>query len=213
MRGRSLIAIALALFVSGPLFAQEWIEYVSREDLFTVNFPAQPKVQNITWQTEYSLSLPGHVHVWEDGKNRYSVTVIDYTTVGVKHEEKAKACRAVESYPDVCGDRGPAEMRGALIYASFKLLQRDVKLTDYAVYNADRVEGLRLQLTNPDGSRTFAAIHLHQDHLYILEGTVPKGSPPPALFQQSLGFVDKEGKRIRYNTIYSYGLPIPRRDR
>ena len=213
MQRTPLIAIALGLFVSAPLFAQEWIEYVSREDLFTVNFPAQPKVQSITYQTEYSLNLPGRVHVYEDGKNRYSVTVIDYTGIGEKHAERAKACRAVESYPDACGDRSAAELRGALVYASFKLVARDVKVTDYAVYNADRVEGHRLQLTNSDGSRTFAAIHLHQNHLYILEGTVPKGAPPPALFQQSLGFIDKEGKRIRYSTLYSYGSPIPPRDR
>jgi hypothetical protein len=45
--------------------------------------------------------------------------------------------------------------------------------------------------------------------LYVLEATVPKGYPPPALFQQSMGYVDKDGNGIRYQTIYSneiYGL-------
>jgi len=69
---------------------------------------------------------------------------------------------------------------------------KDVKLTLYAHYNADQVEGHRLQLLNPDKSRTFAAIHMHENRLYIFEGTTPAGSPPPALFQQSLGFLDKE---------------------
>jgi len=32
----------LMFSISGPLFAQEWIEFASREDRFTCNFPAQP---------------------------------------------------------------------------------------------------------------------------------------------------------------------------
>jgi hypothetical protein len=95
----------------------------------------------------------------------------------------------------------------------FEFLQRDAKVTHYANYNADLVEGHRLQLTNPDGSRTYAVIHMHEYHLYILEGTVAKGQPPPGLFQQSLGFLDKDGKRIRYETVYSHGYPTPRRAR
>ena len=42
MRLIPLIATALVLSISAPSFAQEWIEYASREDRFTCNFPAQP---------------------------------------------------------------------------------------------------------------------------------------------------------------------------
>jgi len=42
MRLMPLISTVLALAVSGPAFAQEWIEFASREDRFTCNFPAQP---------------------------------------------------------------------------------------------------------------------------------------------------------------------------
>ena len=34
--------------------------------------------------------------------------------------------------------------------------------------------------------------------LYVLHGTVPGDYPPPGLFQQSLGMLDKMGRRIRY---------------
>ena len=61
------------------------------------------------------------------------------------------------------------------------------------------------QLLNPDGARTFAAIHRHGTRLYILEATVPKGAPPPGLFQQSLEFLDENGKPIRYRTYYTTG--------
>ena len=35
----------------------------------------------------------------------------------------------------------------------------------------------------------------------------------PGLFQQSLGFVDQEGNRIRYATVYNANYPTPRRTR
>jgi hypothetical protein len=94
-------------------------------------------------------------------------------------------------------------------YAAWSFLKRDAKVTHYAYYNSDRVEGRRLQLTNLDRSRTFAAIHMHENRLYILEGTVPAGAPPPGLFQQSLGFIDKAGNRVRYEVTYSNAYPAP----
>jgi hypothetical protein len=66
-------------------------------------------------------------------------------------------------------------------------------------------------MTNADGSRTFAEIHMHANRLYIFEATVPKGAPSPALFQQSVGFVDKDGVRVRYRSIYSNAYPPPAR--
>lgn len=202
---------ALILCFSAPSFGQEWIEYYSRADFFMVTFPGQPTVRDITYATEFGITLPGHLHVYEDGPSRYSVTVVDYADVQKMHAERLKNCTGV---PGTCGaNRGVNELRGALDYAAWNFIKRDAKVTHYANYNADLVEGHRLQLTNADRSRTFAVIHLHENRLYILEGTVAPGLPPPALFQQSLGFLDKEGKRIRYETTYSHGFPTPRRTR
>jgi hypothetical protein len=44
---------------------------------------------------------------------------------------------------------------------------------------------------------------MRENKLYVQEGTVPKGYPEPGLFQQSLGYVDKDGNGIRYQEIYS----------
>ena len=74
---RLIPVAAFILLMSGPSFAQEWIEYYSRADFFLVNLPAQPKVQDITWRTEFGLTLPAHVHVYEDGASRYSVTAFN----------------------------------------------------------------------------------------------------------------------------------------
>ncbi len=68
----------------------------------------------------------------------------------------------------------------------------------------DLVEGHSIQLTNEaEQTRTSAYIAMHEHKLYILEGTVPLGYPEPGLFQQSLGWVDADGRRIRYELVYS----------
>jgi hypothetical protein len=213
MRRIALIAAASIMFISAPVLAQEWIEYASQQDFFTLNFPNQPKVQEITYKTEYGISLPARVYSAVDGQNRYSMTAVDFTQARKIHEERNKKCVATEAYPDICGDRANGDLRGAIDHAVWGFMQRDAKITFYAYTNVDLVEGRQIQLTNADGSRTFVAIHMHADRLYILEGTVPKGAPQPALFQQSLGFIDKDGKRIRYATTYSNAYPPPPRTR
>lgn len=208
MRRILLVAAAFILCLSGPSFAQEWIEYVSREDLFTVNFPAQPTVREITYPTEYGITIPGRVHSYEAGLNRYSVTVVDYSNVQKIHAERLANC---QRYPNLCNNPWIGELRGALDFAAYKFLQRNAKVSHYAYYNTDRVEGRRIQLANADGTQTFAAIHVHDNRLYILEGTVAPDSPPPGLFQQSLGFIDRQGIRVRYQSIYSNMYPPPPR--
>jgi hypothetical protein len=199
---------ALVLVLSAPAAAQEWIEYTSRPDLFTVNFPAQPTVRDITYRTEYGLDLPAHVHVYEKGRDRYSVTVVDYSNVQQLHADRVKGCTL---YPDQCNNPYVAELRGAMEYAAWNFLKRDAKVTYYAYGNTDRVEGRRLQLTNADKTRTFAQILMHENHLYVFDATVGADSPSPVLFQQSVGFVDKNGGRVRYNSIYSNAYPPPTR--
>ena len=209
MRLIKLVASVSILFLAGPSFAQEWIEYYSRADFFLVNFPKQPTVQDITWRTEFGLSIPGHAHVYEDGPSRFSVTAIDYANVQKLHAERVKGCTG---YPDTCGNPYVAELRGAMDYAAWNFIKRDAKVTYYAYANSDRIEGRRVQLLNPDRSRTFAAIYIHENRLYVLEATVPAGAPPPALFQQSMGFLDKDGVRVRYATPYANGYPLPPRE-
>jgi hypothetical protein len=42
----------------------------------------------------------------------------------------------------------------------------------------------------------------------IAEGIVPKGYPAPLIFQQSLGWLDEKGQRIRYRYM-NYNEPNP----
>jgi hypothetical protein len=196
---------AVIAFVSAPSFAQEWIQYASRADFFGVNFPREPKVQEIAYPTEYRITLPGRVYSVDNGANRYSVTVVDYSTAEKLHTARVEECRKKGGEGDACQNDWRGDVQGSIVYAAWQFLQRNAKVTHYAWAVSDNVEGQTLQLTNPDGSRTFAAIHRQGTRLYILEGTVPRGAPAPGLFQQSLLFLDEEGKPIRYRTYYTTG--------
>src|SRR5437868_4749336 len=92
MRLTPLISTALILAVSGPLFAQEWVEFASREDRFTCNFPTQPKVTTTTYLSQHEAELPARIYSAEQGKSRYSVTVVDFNQARRILTEKAKSC-------------------------------------------------------------------------------------------------------------------------
>lgn len=201
-------AVVLVLSMAGGAAAQDWAEYQNIQDGFKVDFPGQPKITETTWKSEYDYTLPARVYTAERGKERYSMTVVDYNPIEQQGIERRKNCPA-GAEPCIGSDiSGPGywkhDVRGAMIYAASKFLARDVKMTRMLWAHEDLVEGIELQLTsNVDQSRTFAFISMHKNRLYILEGTVPKGYPQPGLFQQSMGFVDANGKGIRYRTIYS----------
>ena len=215
MRLMPLMSTALMFSISGSLFGQEWMEFASREDRFTCLFPGPPKVMETTYPSEYGAALPARVYSFTQGQSRYSVTVVDYNQLQRILTEKAKTCPVGDI---VC--RGgtnigegwwKVDMRGALVYASWQLMQRDTKVTAYHFNVLELVEGHQLQLTNADKSRTFAATYMHENKLYIIESTVASGYPEPSWFSQSIGWLDENGNGLRYQDIYSNGYPAPSR--
>jgi hypothetical protein len=198
----------------------QWTDFVSREDGFRVNFPAEPKVTSTTYLSEYGADLPARVYAVARGQERYSMTVVDYGPVEKILTEKSKKCPAFAD--ERCTGIGAGatvgfgywrtDIRGALVWASWQFMQRDARVTHYMWNFIDLIEGHQLQLTNNrDQSRTFVAVYMHENRLYILEGTVPAGDPEPGLFQQSLGFVDKDGNGVRYRDYYDNDYPPPPR--
>jgi hypothetical protein len=197
-----LLAGAVMVFSAGASFAQDWITYVNREDRFSVHFPGQPQVREITYPSEYGAVFPGRVYTSNDGSNRYSVTVVDYTNAEKIHAERKNKTQA-DSLPNYW----QIDVQASIAYAATQFRQRAAKVTYDAWHYIDLISGHQLQMTNPDKSRTFAAIYLHESRLYILDATVPEDAPPPGLFQQSLSLLDEKGGRVRYNYIYSNRLP------
>ncbi len=221
---RTIVLVFAMLSVSGPAAAQQWTEYVNTQDGFKVNFPGQPTVTETTWQSQLDYVLPARVYSADRGREHYSVTVVDYSDLERQGIERAATCPPgnAQCRANAGPILGPGywkhDERGAIVYATFKLLQRDATLTGLAWEWQDLVEGHLIQLTNnADQSRTFAYVAMHEHKLYIVEGTVPRGFAEPALFQQSLGWVDKDGNRIRYRVVYSnsyHGMgvyPVPPR--
>ena len=204
-------AFALASLVPAmPASAQEWDEFVALQDGFRMNFPGKPRVTEGTWTSQMHYMLPMRVYSAEKGRERYSVTVVDYSSIEQQGVERGKTCPPgnancrANAPPALGPGYSHHDERGAIVYATFKLLQRDATLNNLSWDWQDLVEGHLVQLTNrADRSRTFAWVGMHQHKLYIVEGTVPEGAPEPGLFQQSLGWVDADGRGIRYQSVYS----------
>ena len=208
------LSAAVLLFASGPSFAQGWIEYRDLEQGFGVNFPGEPTVEEIVWQSQFGATLPARVYRADTPRGDYSLTVVDYREIESILTEQAGDCPAgAETCSGTLATTGAgywrADMQGSMVYAAWQFLQRDAEVTNFMWHFLELVEGLQLQLTNPDQSRTFVSIYLHTDRLYVLEATVPQGRRGMGLFQQSLQFLDEQGQRIRYERIYHNSGPRP----
>jgi hypothetical protein len=215
---RSLISVSLValVLVAAPASAQDWTEFVSPMDGFRVNFPGPPKVLDTTYLSEFGYSLPARVFSAERGRERYAMTVVDYNGIEAMGKERVKACEAGDERCRGSMNTGEAywklDLGGAIVRAVWTFLQRDATLTHLNWSWNDLVEGQSLQLTNAgDRSRTFVHVAMHTNRLYILEATVPAGAPAPGLFQQSMGYVDTDGKSVRYQYVYNNRFPAPPR--
>lgn len=216
MRLPRWIAAALVLSLTPPAFAQEWENFVFIEDGFEVNFPGRPQVEDTTWVSQYGYELPARVYRASRGSERYSATVVDYRGIGELGVERASQCHpAAEPCLGTQDGRQGAliglgywkmDVRGALAHATLKFLQRDARVIDYSLQFQQVVEGYFLRLTNRDESGTLAYITMHENRLYIFEGTTPKGHPASALFQASVGFVNADGNSLRYLDYYSNAI-------
>jgi hypothetical protein len=188
----------IAIVLMSTLFAmtasaQGWRMYVDRDEFFSVNFPAEPTVREFQYASEYGATLPGKVYEVRNGDSLHAVTIVNFTD----------AQRIYEELPDRTDEGNNAalflyDQRGSVAYAARGFRQRGGEVTYDAWHHIDLVEGHQLQITNPDQSRTYASMYLHNGRLYVLEATVPPGSLPQGLFQQSLSFLDEDGNRIRY---------------
>jgi|TARA_B110000483_G_scaffold242295_2_gene327684 hypothetical protein len=190
-----IICLFSALALSSLSFAQDWFEFTSSEDHFTINMPVEPSVEEISWPSEYGAVFPGRLYTSESGDRAYAVTVIDYKNALEVHKARTNTTAA----------DGPVNYQywridviASVAYAATQFRNRGSEVTYDAWHHIERVYGHQLNLTNPDNSRSYVGIYLHKDRLYIVEATVPDGSPPQGHFQQSLGFNDEDGVRIRY---------------
>ncbi len=200
------VAAACALLITRPLLAQEeWVRYENLEGRFAVSAPGQPTIEKIKWKSEYDSIFPATVYRWQEGPNRYAATVVDYSdSEAIYTANHHSQDFQLQVYWQI-------DILGSVQYAATQYRQKPgVKVTFDAFHYINLVTGHELQLTNPDQSRTYVGIYLHENRLYIFDATVAKGMPPPLIFQQSPEFLDASGTSIRYRTYYFNRLPEPR---
>lgn len=170
--------LASALVFAGSAYAQDWIDFTERTEKFFVNFPSQPAVEAFPYESEYGFTIWAKKFTAKRGDATYSVTVVNY-----------------EKSPE------GMDVLGAVAHAAHKI--RDThpgKIVYDAFAQVDMIDGLQIQINEPDGHKFWAEIHMHKQdkRLYLLEARTPPGQPPPALFQVSLQILDDQGIPIRY---------------
>jgi hypothetical protein len=210
---------AFILLVSGLAAGQDWPEYQTTRDGFKITFPDQPVVTNTTWKSQQAFMLPARVYTVDRGREHYSVTVVDYSGIEQMGIERVKTCPAGAPLCKGTDISGPGlwkhDVREALLWGTSKFIERDAKVTELTWTQLDMVEGNEIQLLNADQSRTYGYVTMHEMKLYIVEANIPKNSPPATMFLTSMGWVDKDGNGIRYQTVYSnqyHGMrqyPVP----
>ena len=189
----SFLALSVALCF-GSAGAQGWQQYTSTVDRFRIHTPGEFQIEDTSFASEYGATFPARLYSYEDGGNRFSVTVVDYTDSLRIHTERTRTEADYLLYWEV-------DVRASIAYAAANLRSRGGEVAYDAYHYIDRVEGHQLHINNDDGTRTYAAIYLHDSHLFIVEATVTPGMPPPGQFQQTLEFIDENGDRIRYRNV------------
>jgi hypothetical protein len=195
--------------------ADEWAEIVSQEERFTLTFPARPVVTDTTWFSQYGAALPARVYAVVKGSSRYSATVVDYNPTERLLVERSRSCPPGANTCQGIADWGvgywKTDIRGAVLYAISKFAERDAKITTLSWNGIALVQGVEMRLTNTaDQSRTFASIYMHENRLVIVEATVPRGDPPPVAFNESLNWLDEQGRPVRYQSTYVNIPDVPK---
>jgi hypothetical protein len=170
MRSLKLIVAMLAMLAPVPAAAQAWVEYEDRVWGFAINFPHEPEVEDIEYTTYYRRTVPGRVYSGTTDTGSYTLTVATYQ--GDQTDSLTAQWHASEAI----------RAKGEVTYFGFQDL--------------DGIPGLIISVTEPDGGLIQACIYFVAQRLYIAEGRVDAGNPPPSNFQQSINIIDPTGERI-----------------
>ncbi len=160
----------IALFTSNAVQAQGWIEFEDRAWGVEINFPHEPEAQDIDYMGYYERTVPGRVYSAEEGTGRYVLTIASFA--GDQTDSLTAQWHASEAI----------RAKGEVTYFGFQDL--------------DGIPGLLISVTEPDGRLIQACVYFVAQRLYIAEGSIAAGNPPPSNFQQSINIIDASGERI-----------------
>jgi len=162
MRATAFV-FALALLVSGTAAAQEWDEYTNVNDGFKINFPGQPSVAEKTWTSQMNYTLPMRVYSAEKGRERYSLTVVDYSGIEQLGIERAKTCPPgnancrANAPPALGPGYSHHDERGAIVYATFHTMPDSRTVESLGTSTAERRDFVPAPITSTRGMARMAS--------------------------------------------------------
>ena len=167
----AVLVASLVLMSAAPALA-EWLEYKNPDEAFAINFPADPKSQDISYTAASGARVPAKLFTADEGAGHYSVTVVNLAS-------------------------SPADEAGAMAHAAATRRPMGVVKFD-APSELDGIHGHQLSMILPDGRQMQVQLFLYvQEHrLYIAEATVPGNARPPALFWTSLLMIHPDGRVV-----------------
>jgi hypothetical protein len=113
--------------------------------------------------------FPATIYRWQDGRNRYSVTVVDYSD----SEAIYTANHHSEDFSNAA--YWQIDILGSIQYAATQYRMRPGVKVNSTTFITSTCDGAPAVLTNPDRSLTFVAIYLHENRLYILDAHSHEG--------------------------------------
>jgi hypothetical protein len=183
MRFISLIVAVMAFVVSSAASAQEWGEYVNRENFFTVNLPGDPDETTAPYKTAKGTELTARTFTAKAPADSilagtYSLTVVDYNSA------KDQLPTAIEEAANMIRAKGTVKYDGKNML--------------------DNHLSWRLTVETPQKTRILAEVLVAANNrLYISQAETALDVPPPANYQASLQILDENGVRIRYKSVGS----------
>jgi hypothetical protein len=179
MRFGAIASVVVGFSMASPALAQGWFLYESELDSFTVNLPSEPVMEQTTYSLPSGTTTTARIYTATGEEGVYKVTVVDYADLS--DEEKA---RAIEDGAD-----------------TFRNREGEVTLDEFGFFEG--ADSRYMQTSNPDGTRSYIVVAYLPERsnipkLFIAEGITPPGQPIAGIFQNSLGWVDSYGTRIRY---------------
>ena len=163
-----LFAFTLAMLLAGPAGAQEWKEFQSPDSSFTVHFPADPKIDTVTYQAPDGRAVEARVYSVAQDTGAFTLTVADVPETGNQVQEDALMSDAVKRMTE-----------GGVV-------KFDIQHRIRAVY------GRQLGVAGTNGGYSYIAVFYHNKRLYQIEGKAfvagGQAEVDAMRFQQSLDF-------------------------
>lgn len=171
MRVGLLVSFVVISGLGSHALAQDSPLYSNREDRFAVIFPGPPVAKDIAYTTRTGTSLPARQYSFEDGDNRYAVTIVVFKL------GRAADSRHVEHAAEILRKRGQILYQARATY-------------DWGI------PGRQLNIMETTGRQLRASVYMHDHHLVITEASAEMGNIAALQFEQSITLLDRNGAAI-----------------